>query len=209
MLDTDFDGVIDAPITDSNNDGYHDAANSVPLNSDFNNDSTDIIPDNDDDFPDYIDLDSDNDGCTDQLERGNPTTNLLPLDNNGDSIFDFQFYANVAASSLQDELVLCELSNGVLSVTLDSNSFNYDTMIWQLNDGSGWFDIPVTSTSFQDINTPNLKITNVQLADDGLLLKAKFYRDDYVCSAWESEQVLLKVNNLPEVLASWSGELTQ
>ena len=84
-------------------------------------------------------------------------------------------------------------------MTLDSNSFNYDTMIWQLNDGSGWFDIPVTSTSFQDINTPNLKITNVQLADDGLLLKAKFYRDDYVCSAWESEQVLLKVNNLPEV----------
>ena len=73
----------------------------------------------------------------------------------------------------------------------------------------GWFDIPVTSTSFQDINTPNLKITNVQLADDGLLLKAKFYRDDYVCSAWESEQVLLKVNNLPEVLASWSGELIQ
>ena len=208
LLDTDFDGVIDAPITDSNNDGYHDAANSVPLNSDFNNDSTDIIPDNDD-FPDYIDLDSDNDGCTDQLERGNPTTNLLPLDNNGDSIFDFQFYANVAASSLQDELVLCELSNGVLSVTLDSNSFNYDTMIWQLNDSSGWFDIPVTSTSFQDINTPNLKITNVQLADDGLLLKAKFYRDDYVCSAWESEQVLLKVNNLPEVLASWSGELIQ
>ena len=64
--------VIDAPITDSNNDGYHDAANSVPLNSDFNNDSTDIIPDNDDDFSDYIDLDSDNDGCTDQLERGNP-----------------------------------------------------------------------------------------------------------------------------------------
>ena len=50
----------------------------MPLNSDFNNDSTDIIPDNDDDFPDYIDLDSDNDGCTDQLESGNPSTNLLP-----------------------------------------------------------------------------------------------------------------------------------
>ena len=82
-------------------------------------------------------------------------------------------------------------------------------MIWQLNDGSGWFDIPISSTSFQDINTPNLKITNVQLADDGLLLKATFYRDDYVCSAWESEPVLLKVNNLPQVLASWSGELIQ
>ena len=210
-VDLNFDGVIDAALfTDTaDNDGFHDAANSVPLNSDFNNDSTDIIPDNDDDFPDYIDLDSDNDGCADQLERGNPTTNLLPLDNNGDSIFDFQFYANVVASSLQDELVLCELSDDVLSVTLDTNSFNYDTVIWQLNDGSGWVDIPVTSTSFQNTNTPNLKITNVQLADDGLLLKAKFYRDDYVCSAWESEQVLLKVNNLPEVLTSWSGELIQ
>lgn len=209
-LDSDQDGVIDASLlTDVNFDGYHDTANNTPPNSDFNTDSTDIIPDNDDDFPDYIDTDSDNDGCTDQLERGNPSTNPLPLDNNGDSIFDFQFYANVVASPLQDELVLCELSDGGLSVTLDSNSSNYDTIIWQLDDGSGWVDIPISSSLFQDSNTPNLKINNIQLADDGSLLKAIFYRDDYVCKAWESEPVLLKVNNLPQVLTSWSGELLQ
>ena len=71
LLDTDFDGVIDAALfadTDTDNDGYHDAANTVPLNSDFNDNPTDKIPDNaDDGIPDYIDDDSDDDDCDDKL----------------------------------------------------------------------------------------------------------------------------------------------
>lgn len=201
-LDLDLNGVIDASLfQDANSDGYHDNAIKVPLNSDS------------DDDPDYIDIDSDNDGCPDGLERGDPGSSSgiipLPLDTNGDSKFDYQEYVKVATEPLIDELIICEKANDVLTVILTANSSSYNQMSWQFNRGTGWNDFLTNNPYYQDVQTLQLKINEVQSSDDGMRLRARFSRDDYFCSDWFSEEVLLKVNDLPEVLTTWTGVLIQ
>ena len=214
LLDANFDGVIDAPIIDSNNDGYHDAANSVPLNSDFNNDSTDKIPDNPDDGkPDYIDDDSDDDDCDDKFESGLPAAATAfnhPDDINTNGIFDFQEYVALLPKDLPVEISACENGTYTLKLELKVTSYNYDDIVWQnsTDNGLNWNNL-LDSTFYSGTTTNELVLKNIPLTSSNYLFRAVLSRKDYACWPTESTSTKLKVNPLPQVSSSWSGELIQ
>ena len=216
FLDLNFDGVIDAAVfADSNyNDGFHDAANPRPLNSDFNNDSTDKIPDNPDDGkPDYIDEDSDDDVCDDKYESGltaAATSFNYPDDINTNGIFDFQEYVAILPKALPLEISACENGTYTLKLELKDASYSYDKIVWQnsTDNGSNWNNLS-DSPFYSGTTTNELLIKNIPIGSNNFLFKAILSRNDYACWPTESTSAKLKVNPLPQVSSSWSGELIQ
>ncbi|PIA79165.1 hypothetical protein BFR04_06500 [Gaetbulibacter sp. 4G1] len=126
--DFDKDGILNDDDLDDDNDGILD---TVEQNGDPNRDS------DSDNYPDHQDLDSDNDGCFDVIESGftdndqngtlgslpdnvdangliigEPDGYTIPLDNNSDSIFDFQ-QANTLSAGEDGDLEICINSSSV------------------------------------------------------------------------------------------------
>ena len=154
--DFDNDGILNDDDLDDDNDGILD---TVEQNGDLNRDT------DNDNYPDHQDLDSDNDGCFDVIESGftdndqngtlgslpdNVDTNGLiigepdgyttPLDNNSDSIFDFQ-QANTLSAGEDGNLEICINSTSV--DLFDSLTGTPDTGgVWtpSLTSGTGMFD---------------------------------------------------------------------
>jgi gliding motility-associated-like protein len=154
--DFDKDGILDDDDLDDDNDGILD---TVEQNGDPNRD-TDF-----DNYPDHKDLDSDNDGCFDVIEASftdNDTNGSLgnlpdtvdsngliigeldgyttPLDNNSDSVFDFQ-QTNTLSAGENGNLEICINSTSVdlfdnLTGTPDTGG------VWtpSLTSGTGLFD---------------------------------------------------------------------
>ncbi|WP_106794203.1 T9SS type B sorting domain-containing protein [Aquimarina sp. Aq78] len=142
--DFDKDGILDDDDLDDDNDGILD---TVEQNGDPNRDS-DI-----DSHPDHQDLDSDNDGCFDVIECGftdgdqngtlgqlpdtvdtngliigEPDGYTAPLDDNLDSVFDFQ----------QNNL-LNSGENGALEICINSGSVNlFDRLNDSPDTGGVW-----------------------------------------------------------------------
>ena len=191
----DFDGddILNDDDLDDDNDGILDI---VEQNGDLNRDS------DNDNYPDHQDLDSDNDGCFDVIEAGftdndqNGTLGSLPdsvdvngliisnldgytvpLDNNADSIFDFQ-QANILGPGEDGNLEICITSTSV--DLFDSLTGTPDTGgVWtpSLTSGTGIFDPSIDTAGIytytvnngvcgSDASEVNVTITNVTPISD-------------------------------------------
>ena len=154
--DFDKDGVLNDDDLDDDNDGILDTVEQNG-NPDRDTDS--------DNYPDHQDLDSDNDGCFDAIEAGftdddqngtlgslpdnvdingliigEPDGYTIPLDDNSDSIFDFQ-QANTLSAGEDGNLEICINSTSV--DLFDSLTGTPDTGgVWtpSLTSGTGMFD---------------------------------------------------------------------
>ena len=115
MLDLDGDGrVDDIELSDSNNDGHHDIAQS-PIDTDF------------DGILDYLDLDSDNDGLYDLFEFG-IGYNTLDLDNNGQIDLAFLDTNTNGVSDIAESITPIDSDTDGTPDFLELNSDNDDCL---------------------------------------------------------------------------------
>ena len=154
--DFDEDGILNDDDLDDDNDGILD---TIEQNGNLDRDT------DSDGYPDHQDLDSDNDGCFDVIEAGftdndqNGTLGNLPdsvdsigliigeldeytipLDNNSDSVFDFQ-QANTLSAGEDGNLEICINSSSVdLFGSLKANPDVGGIWSPSLSSGSGMFD---------------------------------------------------------------------
>ncbi|WP_440881021.1 T9SS type B sorting domain-containing protein [Tenacibaculum sp. C7A-26P2] len=167
--DFDNDGILNDDDLDDDNDGILDI---IEQNGDPNRDT------DSDSYPDHQDLDSDNDGCFDVIEAGftdsdqNGTLGNLPddvdvngliigetdgytppLDNNSDSVFDFQQANTLSAGE-----------NGSLEICINSSSVDlFDSLTGTPDTGGVWTPSLTSGTGIFDpsVDTPGVYIYTV------------------------------------------------
>ncbi|TYA84311.1 T9SS type B sorting domain-containing protein [Seonamhaeicola marinus] len=162
--DFDKDGILNDDDLDDDNDGILD---TVEQNGDPNRDS------DNDNYPDHQDLDSDNDGCFDVIEAGfmdndqngtlgnlpdnvdvngliigEPDGYTTPIDNNSDSIYDFQQANGLSAGE-----------NGNLEICINSNAINlFDSLMGEPDTGGVWTPSLASGTGVFD---PSVDVAGV------------------------------------------------
>ncbi len=172
--DNDNDGILDSIDVDDDNDGILDA---VEQNGNPNLDSDlDLLPD-------HLDLNSDNDGCSDVMEAGfsDPDSNgtlgafpdnvnpdgtisdepdgyTTPLDQDLNSILDFQDYA--LSPIIQNQPPLSQIANVSDIIQVTTDIINADVFQWQIStdEGQTWNNL-IDDAIFSGVNTLILTIT--------------------------------------------------
>ncbi|MFK7833233.1 MAG: T9SS type B sorting domain-containing protein [Winogradskyella sp.] len=209
LSDTNTDGIIDGTVLDFGLNGWIDVAETFA--------DSGIITYTLDDFDadsnfSYLDLDSDGDDCSDVIEAGFSDANtddllgdiavtvntfgLVTNASDGYTIPNTDYLTSAPISILTEPVntEVCEASDTIISLVSDTA----EDFQWEIStDGINWNPI-INDAIYSNALTSELNITNLPLAYNGNLYRAKLNRIGNSCDFY-SEEITLTVNPLPQI----------
>ncbi|WP_405605469.1 T9SS type B sorting domain-containing protein [Polaribacter sp. Asnod1-A03] len=218
-LDADKNGIIDTSNFGTNGllDDLETSTDSGILKAPIrNSDALSIIEANRDNLFDFVDLDADGDDCFDVYEAGftddgsgRLSPNYLDVDTNG-KVKNSDGYTTPNNNYIVDAPIIITNFNDITFCENDTNQLeieaNADEFQWQIStdNGNNFIDIientVINGTTFNNVNTSKLLITNASKTLDTYQFKVFLKKQGNSCNLITPDAITLTVNSTPQIL---------